>query len=385
MNLNTEILLPSCVVTHLSLIDLQSECDSSSPHTHSIFEKFKDKMKRPLSGHIRKPFLVSNFKYQETLLIRSDNSEFFEGEIPCDVKISYQHSCILISVPESDSIQVFDHHRGLRAFRGRIRVDQIRKPTWMCVEEDFEYGTSALILCAQSHDQVSIFKFDLKLLLLQQCKHKTILNTTTTNQSMSVESNIQPIWKFGRQLLFDPQSIILSQLVKNQLFISDSGNDCLIILDTTCGQQIGTVRLLEPQSLFYAPSLGLLVPKKEFIDREYLVVSEERPTLSGVKLFERSKGNGVGEWQPIELARQIDLHNPGQMTFDSEHLFVCEPHRIQILSFEKNHFRVIGQIGNGTPGNYTDQFNSTGGICLNELEGELFVCDKHNDRVQIFK
>ncbi|KAF0979760.1 hypothetical protein FDP41_000913 [Naegleria fowleri] len=258
-----------------------------------------------------------------------------------DVKISYNHECILIADNTNNRIQVFDLYS--KAYKKTLPVIS---PFYLCIEENYDSrGNDALIYVCGS---CIIYKHDLR----------QLLETGNTNQS---------IWCSKK--LHVPRGIAIHPVLK-QLFVSEVIARSILILSLDYGQIISQFSLdNQPWGL-------------AFTDENDLIVSETSPHQR-IEIFRKIEN----AWTSIrtfgkEGTAPGELSHCYSVTYDkgSQHIILSEYNNDRIQIFNKD-----GKPLHVFSGHSIQLLRWPNGICLNECTGELFCCDSQNNRVIVFK
>ncbi|KAG2383097.1 hypothetical protein C9374_004434 [Naegleria lovaniensis] len=260
---------------------------------------------------------------------------------PWDVKISYNHQCILIADNSNCRIQVFDLLS--KVYKKTISV---MSPFYLCIEENYDSrGNDALIYVTGS---CIIHKHDLR----------QLLETGNTNQT---------IWR--SELLRVPRGIAIHPVLK-QLFVSEVTARIILILSLDTG------KLISQFSVENQP-WGLA-----FTDDNDLIVSETSPQHR-IEIF-RKLGK---EWTSVHTFGR-EGHAHGELSHCYSVIYDRAAHHIIVSEYNNDRIQVFtkdGQFLNAFTGFQTQFLKWPNGLCLNELTGELYCCDSQNNRVISFK
>ncbi|KAG2373985.1 hypothetical protein C9374_011650 [Naegleria lovaniensis] len=325
---------------------------SAHHHDDDLFRKFKEKMR---SAGARKSF-STDFKYVATLgrlEIPGYGNDQFDG--PFDVTVSYNHHCILVSDLNNDRIKVFD-------LKTKEYISSIQcispMPKYLCIEEAYEGNTNDALLF-DCDDGDAVYKYDLRRLL---------------EYSLEEQRGEEPfdyIWKTTHTFL-SAQGIAVCNHRK-EVFVCDSESNCIAILNSISGDFIKRIEIDSPRGVFINSHGELLVTQKHPLNRIEILKRTENEEWTRVTTFGKY-GKLVGE-----------LNNSLKLLFDevSKNIIVSDGwnHRIQVFKHDGTVVTSYGTYGSA----FVNQFKYPCGICLNEMEGELYVCDYSVHVVHIFK
>ncbi|KAG2378664.1 hypothetical protein C9374_008303 [Naegleria lovaniensis] len=351
---------PTPISTNCTIIlinfDLCLETCNNS-HVGKLFSKLKEQMlvnckKRNRSFEMRFDLTYSIGEYG--VYGKSQN----QLHLPHDVKISYNHHCILVADYNNRRIQVFDLYS--RQFKATIPTPS-KYPMYLCVEENHDGNQNDALIFGSNGDN-SVYKFELRPLL---CK-------AYLGQVERDELKKEYIWKTD----FDtPQAIAVkygSQYCRNEIFVCNGTN--ITILSSIFGYAIDSIQL---SNRVYGVG---------FTNKNDLIVSEA--LLSHRIVIMRKDQDG--KWQTMttigdRVGEELGAFNcPYSLIFDrvSHKIIVCDSqnHRIQIFTQDGELVKCWGSTEQ-----HDDQIYHPSGMCLNEMTGELLVCDEGNHRVLIFK
>ncbi|KAG2374564.1 hypothetical protein C9374_010583 [Naegleria lovaniensis] len=297
----------------------------------------------------RKPF-QNLMKYSQRPL---------KADAPFDVKISYQHQCILVSDKNKKSIEIYDLQ--YRSFIRSLKFVKDVKPSYLCVEHQIFEHDSLLVACSNDF----VYKYDLKQLLL--------LETNTYRQSM-LNDGLEN-WKVEciNPCGMDSDSTLKYECIEKQ---------CIYICERTRGiLVVNSLQGIVSQII----SISLFSQSVKVIATDELLVCEYYPNLSWAtsKFVILKKVNNNQDEEQWIVDRTVGKQGTGEediyfpISFDFDHVS-----RTIIVSDTFNN-RI--QLFNFLTGKHVGCFAQTVckclGICLNETTGEvLFVNNTWNTK-----
>ncbi|KAG2388319.1 hypothetical protein C9374_000483 [Naegleria lovaniensis] len=317
--------------------------DEIMDDAHELIRKLTQKM--GIVKRKAKPF-STNFELVHTFGkagVSGNDSHLFN--CPFDVKISYSRSCILISDSLNSRIQVFDIHT--KELRASIPSPS-KYPLFLCVEENYDgKNNDALIFGCE---KFGVFKYDLNDLL---------------EKSRNMET-CKSIWT--SQAFVSPQGIVLLSS-KSHVYICDWDEHNMKILNVKTGELVQSMTVQSPYGI-------------DFSDDGDIIISELDPSHK-IQIFRMNDARD--DWQCIKSFGKYgqlngEFDHPFTLVFDkaAKHIIVSDNYKIQIFEKDGSFLKSFGGIT-------TSQLSAVTGICLNELTGELLVCDSFSNRVLIFK
>nr|CAG4710267.1 unnamed protein product [Naegleria fowleri] len=341
------------ITTHVIMTITDWEYLSIHHHQDDLFGKFKEKMR---SSSARKSF-STDFKHVATLgrvEISGFGNDLFDG--PFDVAISYNHHCVLISDINNDRIKVFD----LKTKEYKTSIQSISPmPKYLCIEESFDENKNDALLF-DCDDGDAVYKYDLRRLI------------ENSFEEQRGEEPFDYIWKTTHTFL-SAQGIAVCNNRK-EVFVCDCESNCIIILNLKSGEFIKRIDVDSPRGVAIN-SYG-----------ELLLVSQKHP-LNRIEILKRTPNE---EWTRVTTFGKYgksfgELNNSLKLLFDevSKNIIVSDGwnHRVQIFRRDGTFVTSYGTYGSAS----VNQFKYPCGICCNELEGELYVCDCSANAVHIFK
>ncbi|KAF0983198.1 hypothetical protein FDP41_010263 [Naegleria fowleri] len=263
---------------------------------------------------------------------------------PTDIKISYTHSCIVISCYASPyGITIVDLET--KKFKKQLMTD--KNPSYLCVEENYDGKKDALIFVCD--ETKSLTKYDLNALM------NPLLPDVIDAKS------IKHIWKY--EFIQCPQGVTARN---GQIYACCSMNNMIEVLDSSTGSLLDTI------SLKCSP-YGI-----DFSTRgDYLIVSTSEE--EGIVILSRNETR----WKRLEQKNECHFHEleaPYALVFDriANHLIVADDRNTLSI------FTLDGTlVKKFTPKNLV--IDQTYGVCVNEFTGELLLCDHSKNRVLFFK
>ncbi|KAG2377715.1 hypothetical protein C9374_008800 [Naegleria lovaniensis] len=269
---------------------------------------------------------------------------------PLDVKISYTHECILIS--DTNGIQVFDLYT--KKHKASISLPEFSL-SHLCIEEFYEEQRDALLVSGNN----LVCKYNLQLLL----------------QEAAMDQQTPYIW--NSDLAISPQGMAIAKQLQ-QVFIGDNYWAYILVLDLKTGDVINFIELCSSP---YGVDVTTCAeqPKCESL---YVIATGKNADFC-IEIMKKNSDNEfyTKKAQFCEYGQGIGkLKRPFGLVFDKEakHVIVTdnEQHLIQIFTLEGNLVTFFGDKNN---------LNGPTGICLNELRGELFVCNTSDHTVRVFR
>ncbi|KAF0983148.1 hypothetical protein FDP41_011126 [Naegleria fowleri] len=369
--------------------------ESSSLHDgehHSdknmLFEKLKDKMRRksPQQGFSLNTFklralmgnsdqLLTTFQNTHELFLLMDDVPLSE---PFDIKISYNHECILCTDCATHRIHFFDLHS--KQFKFSISTPS-SGPMFLCVEESYRDAFSDALFFDCKGDK-SLHKYDLDGFLsnkrLYQNADSNIIESTTCKGKLWVLDDIKGIT--GISLL----------KFQSKLFIGTFDRS-IKVLNSKTGMLLHVIPW---------DGLPLTIHYFAMDQHDYLAIGgwNKFGILCKKKLLQDDKqvGSQVGshegmEWchlhKPFDLrdafgSDQKILRKTYGTTMDpiSHCLIVQSENSILFYNlFENTHLDWILHK------KLEDDFKGPQGLCINERTGELLICERNGSRIRIYQ
>ncbi|KAG2392821.1 hypothetical protein C9374_011546 [Naegleria lovaniensis] len=271
---------------------------------------------------------------------------------PCEVKISYTLSCLLISNYGGNCNGILILDLETKKVKTNIKTD--KSPSYLFVEEQYNGHTDALIFVCDSTHTVS--KFDLG----------SIMSPT-----LPVEVGVKSehfIWQ--NSSILNPEGITGWN---SQLFVCCSRSNTINVLSSKTGLPLYEI------SLPYSP-YGI-----DFsVDAEYLIVSSDNE--QSIVMLQRTISGTDIKWEyrynNLDICTNLKgLDFAYALTVDkaANHIIVTDD--LNTVSIFNN----VGTLLKRFTSKYNIKIESPYGACVNELTGELIVCDNGESRVLIFK
>ncbi|KAG2387464.1 hypothetical protein C9374_001796 [Naegleria lovaniensis] len=327
-------------------LKLISNLCNYSHHLDEFYSKLQSKMRndrKRVHGfpmHHEMIFTFSPDTSDPNIYIRNDNTNVSD---PTDIQISYRLNLILVSDYEGSKIEVFDLET--KKHKNSIFPLPQEKPRHFCIEENYDgQNNEAIILCCKD----DILKYDLKQFL-----------TIGKQEVGKIWASSKCDWAQGLAISYSTR----------QLYVCDHGQSNIVILNLISGEFVYQFPVNE--------AFGLALTN----DEQYLVVTQVN-SCNTVQIFKKESFNAVNgetEWKSIKTLGIVQnehgskFHNPCAVIFDrfSRNLLVCDNgnRRIQVFSF--NTFEPVGVFGD-VDNQFFRYFPYS--LCLNELTGELLVC-----------
>ncbi|KAF0973442.1 hypothetical protein FDP41_008146 [Naegleria fowleri] len=315
--------LPSVVATTICV--LEDRCHIDHTLDARVLREFKNKMKNG-----KRVKFSGKFKHVATI------SEDGAGKVlkhPNDVKISNQLSMIIISDFLNDRILCFQ----LFSFHYLFSIP-LNRPGRMDLNRNDD-----LIIASNS---MKVCKIDLR--------------------------NRNEIWSVERAGLAIC-GISIEKKHSHRIFVCDAStrNPCIQIRE-----QDGTFLSYFELSELYHPFAIAFDPifNQAFIScyYEHVIVVRSLDHDTNTKELVGGYGEQVGQ-----------LRQPRGILWDGTQLIVCDCTncRIQLFSLDGHVIKSFGSKGS----HQVDQFWYPASVCLNELNGELFVVDNTNHRILVYQ
>ena len=272
----------------------------------------------------------------------SNTFEFFgllsnaEMGQPYDVKLSYNHKCVLVSDLKNKCIHIFDLKSRLLIKRVNF-TDRVR---YLSVEENYnERHGDALLVSVLA----SVQKYDLKELIsykakkYEPCQHLW--------RSAKFEYPLGMTVKYGKD--------------GNHVYLNDKSN--VFELDAKNGQ---TIRYFESTFNFAIE----WIKEDEFLVSTFDVVTRIRIP------------DALNESKP-EFPPNFANFSGVAYNHASDSVIVSNADDNCICVYRRG--KEIARFG--SLGSHLDQLSHPHGLCLHRLTGELYVCDHRNSRVVIYR
>ncbi|KAF0975921.1 hypothetical protein FDP41_005248 [Naegleria fowleri] len=268
---------------------------------------------------------------------------------PVEIKISNNHNCILISDYDLSSICVFD----LKTLE--LEMTWPLFSNYFCIEYDYnERGNDALLI-PLSNDQSRVYKFDLRNLLSRHCS-KTTFNSLWKSEPIDSAHGIAVLMNSS------------PCRTGNQVFVCNHVSNCIHILRSDSGTCIQKIEISHPTAIAFSADSDLIV-SEAFIDQKITIMKRNAENNSWVVVKQLGGKNGHSSFR-YPVAVMCDMVNNNFFVVDALN------NRIQVFS------------QNGVFIKSFDQLNKPSSACINERNGELYVCEigcNNNQKVQIFR
>ncbi|KAF0972055.1 hypothetical protein FDP41_009751 [Naegleria fowleri] len=269
------------------------------------------------------------------------NEEYYVSDL-YDVKISYNLKCILVSDFNHYCIEVFDLET--KEYKFKIKApDQYMR--FMCVEENYDMRhNDALIFGCSSY----VYKYDLKTLL------------TVRDEANYIWKNEDCSWAQGIAISYS----------RRQVFVSDAGSrsKVICILNLQTGQSIQKFSIEEPLGVAFSPN------------EEYLIVSCADTSIYLFREDKTPNEAGVVHWTKCKTLVEKETGENGYnfelLTVDTNNrtFVLCDSEKRCLKIFSLVTFEQIATIGSESTPSFRFKYIPFG-LCVNELTGELLVCE----------
>ncbi|KAG2386342.1 hypothetical protein C9374_002788 [Naegleria lovaniensis] len=282
---------------------------------------------------------------------------------PWDVRFSRKYNCIVISDYGNHRIQVFCANS--KEYKTTLKFSTtIYSPASLYIEHDYDgYDREALFVEYEIDEARYISKYDLESFLInsmEQVETHELWKSTKCSCPAGIA-----VWKKTRS--------IHDRIV----FVCDYDESVIYLFKSSTGEFISALTSDSP--LFYIKHpLGI------DISMEGLVFISQGLSQNNILILRYSYENG--KWITLNKISNVnDLFSvPRGLVFDnvSKRLLVsiCESNTIQVFTEDGAFCQMFGYNKKDKNG-----FLNPDGICVNELTGELYVCDYGNHRIQIYK
>ncbi|KAG2378944.1 hypothetical protein C9374_007582 [Naegleria lovaniensis] len=259
-----------------------------------------------------------------------------------DVKISYHLNCIIIVEYYDQCIQFYELYskQKLSAFR------TVNPPRCLCVEENYD-GQQNDALIFDCDCDGNLYKYDVKALIQNG-------------------NNCSPIWIQNVQGGHILSGITISRNTESFsekfIYVASCGSDSVIILKASNGQQVGKISKI-------SSPCGI-----DITEKGELIVS----TLNGL----------------VQLFTQRALHTfeskvvLSKGVFDSPRGICYDPVAKTIIICDTMHYvMVVMDLEGNILKSFEDRkiLSYPYGVCVNSLNGELFISNWSLEGVQLFK
>ncbi|KAG2378174.1 hypothetical protein C9374_008317 [Naegleria lovaniensis] len=296
---------------------------------------------------------------------------------PSDVKISYNLQCILVSDYEQASIVCYDLKTREELKTIYISTRQVRH---LCIEEN--EIDDALIFASST----LILKYDLRRLL------------ALPEKRVQLKIQTQPFYLWKSEACKWAQGIAIPYHSKasstKTVYVCDIACNTIVQLNLQNGELISKIPIDRPFGLAFSQ------PWTNFTAAEYMIVTQVEPKHT-ITIFQREQDvEGGDKWNHFKTLGKLgslndELRNPCGVVCDHNNGTIivadCDNARVQIVSLQN--FEWIARFGKPMSTSPSDHYISMEplspetsfhftyypyGLCLNELTGELFVCESEN-------
>ncbi|KAG2387056.1 hypothetical protein C9374_002091 [Naegleria lovaniensis] len=330
--------------------------DFFNPFDHPILLV---KLKEKLTSKKRKAFSL-NFEHVGTMGVFEqfgNSNELFD--YPFDVKISYLLECIVVSDTYNHRIQCF--HLETRKYLATLKT-LAAEPTNLCIEEDCVIGEERVAVFLGCNENSRVYKYNLCKVLASQTK-----SAQDTYDSCG-------IWTSSAQF-FHPRGMALWQNDANEhlLFVCDYLNDSIKVLLSSTGEQVQCINnFTAPWNIAFSTFGELIV--------------SEMSQQSKITMLKRNDE----EWHVFlefghSTTENTNFQFPCNLWYDrvSDRIIIGDGDNFRIQIFTRSGFLVKSICGKDFQ---TEQsFEQMVGLCVNELSGELILCDSANNRIQLYR
>ncbi|KAG2378155.1 hypothetical protein C9374_008777 [Naegleria lovaniensis] len=358
-------------LTRLELLDFFSNSSIASstsppieiqPFTHlELFSKFRDKMRRGKTPIL--PFSITTFKLVNTIKkfsVRSelnifkcnDQSRMFDGiadvkdsekeytmDAPVGIKISHHHQCIIVSDYNNQNTIIVD----LENCKSLKKILPIQTNA---IELDRNYNGlhQDALLCFRKS---CVMKYDLNQLLTE-----------------SFES-VTPLWTSTKC------SALVGMTIVGQEVLVTGDNNRVYVLSLLNGELLQTMTL--PDTILRATGIDAL-------SHNEVVLGEGYPFD---RLILCRKIDNTWKFVKILVEESVERENETPYPY---HLVIDRATRnIIVSSCYGLELRIFSPDGQKRRTYGKDLLSYPEGMCINELTGELFVCDTDHCSIHIFK
>ncbi|KAG2382419.1 hypothetical protein C9374_005621 [Naegleria lovaniensis] len=326
-----------------------SEMDSSRDY----FSKLKNKMME--SKYWKRKGFSMNFEYAGCF--EAPNMK------PWDVKFSPRSNCVIVNDIGTGRILVFD--ATTKHFKTTLLLPpDVFRPQKLFLEEDYDdQGHDALLLDYEDDLKnyfFSICKFDFKQLLENSLRglQSNVIWTTHCDCPSSMA-----VWKKSRKL-------------EDRILVVVSYDDHTIkTFRAQTGEFIQALESDLPGFTIRHP-FGIDISSRD----GRMFICQTHPARIITMRYEDDK------WHIYRLQESDELKIPRALVFDqvSQHVFVSDRYSkgIQVFNKEGDFVNTFRLDENGLLNENQDGLE---GICLNDVTGELYLCDWSNRRIIVFK
>ncbi|KAG2382549.1 hypothetical protein C9374_005129 [Naegleria lovaniensis] len=396
--------------TNQVIIDLDSNFIIYAQPLTEVNSLLKSKMMhvrgktKPFSMFFKVTHIFGNYSDEEEE--QDDQEGFINLKSPQDVKISYSLGLILISDTFNDCIQIFHLHSKMHLTCINSLMLQMKQPSVMCIEEEVNDDKNCstfchLIVSSIKNGQKGVYKYDLTTLLSSARNYEQVESRKKRTKSTNTKQSF--LWKASSTSNLGGIALLKKDVLKNSnvaatynyIYVCDTNRDNIHILNSTSGQIIQSISVKFPLSVTFTQSnylneiqsdspLSMLVLSDKKIERFEMVMTQSK---NGSKSFEEHDV----EWKKI---MSFDAF-PTRYYFHST-CIVYDPlmkcvifgnTQIRIFNLQGNcekssdNFKMLSEHGDVLLG----PFEWIHGMVLNELSGELLVCDLGNKLVLVLE
>ncbi|KAG2394252.1 hypothetical protein C9374_004016 [Naegleria lovaniensis] len=378
-------------------------CNDHEPHLDSLLLLLKQKLGFFGRRFISQPFSM-NFECIHTFGQSGVRGNFnHQFNFPTSLAISYQYSFVFICDSFNDRILIFDLCS--REFRKSFRImGNSERPRFLCMEEERMNGDVALIVGCGVFENFTFYKLDVNKNLsleMNQSSSSNIkpdltrsnLNNNNKNSSSSGQvCEMNYIWKSMNRSIKSMQGMSISSYY-HQLFVCDkSSTPCVHVLNSNNGDYLERIEMD-----YYPSSIELFHHWNNRHDEQVLIICDTQHVIS---IFQRISFPKRRNYEPGSVQtnsfrnhnqwkrlKKFSIQNSSKLTIASTNMIVDRASNTLIISdFLQNCIRIYSlETGELLKEFGQDHLIHPQGLTLNELNGELMVCDTSNHRVLVFK
>ncbi|KAG2392047.1 hypothetical protein C9374_013532 [Naegleria lovaniensis] len=420
----------------------QKNSSTHSEHNHislsnltKLFEKLQNQWTE-FSHFAHKKSFSKKFSHLESIYVSQGGT--------IDVTISYTLQSILLST-SNGCIHFFELKKSslengisiitkngktrmncCRKLLGSVRFNVRYSPTFVCVEEcldEYLINSNALSNSNVPHVIVScescrVVKFNL-IELLKQAKenHMKSLETSTDLSHHNIPiSNIAPVWScekfslpaglclwkdnsnstehwFSHEIGNDEsnaQNILNS---KTFVVVTDYSKKQILFLNSKTGQ---VMNIFDNFACLIRPYDVECIGENEimFIDQRssnysqiFVMKFQQQPSNDSQLFRKKMPMSNEKEWMKAGEGKATTKTSPKALVYDkiSQTIIMSDLSNDSIKILTKDGNCVLTSFGTTGDATSNSHFTVPQGLFLDQFTGELFVCDYHNQRVQIFQ
>ncbi|KAG2386343.1 hypothetical protein C9374_002789 [Naegleria lovaniensis] len=316
---------------------------------HSSNTFYYEKLKQKLRNDRKLQAFSMNF---ESVQIFTTNDQGQKFKNPCDVKISYECQCILISEFSNSKIHVFD----LYSRQYRMAITTPGMPMYLAIEENYDKCHHDALYFDCNSSKI-VYKYHLRALLEGDEQNSLLWESLPLENPRAIALYNS---KFG-----DTNSEF-----KN-VYVCNYGKQAVSILSSDSGQIIQNIELYirSPYGITCMSENEIVV--SDFTENSLQVWRRE--SALNWKAIATIDNSG----SEVEISK---IRFPQGVAFDqvSKNIILCDNGNSRILIYSQNG-TLVRQY------NFPSTFYCPDGLCVNNKTGELIVCDYNECIVQIFK